>query len=230
MEKERSPFSFEHWVILVFDHPLPAPGAPNWYHDPDEDSEWWDPADSPETTVAHLTVLFENAPSVLAPFSDAQVRQGLWFLVSNSCSDHMFALLNPSVPWSDRKRCIASMFTLFERFFAPRCSSQLSHLDEAGANPLNGICYMWWDILPIYGKPEELDRREVDAACLEVMRLTLDLDSDACRESALHGLGHWHLYYPTQVEALIDSFLDRHPDLRSGLKAYAWAARRGRVL
>ena len=98
MEKERSPFSFEHWVIFVFDHPLPAPGAPNWYHDPDEDSEWWDPADSPETTVAHLTVLFENAPSVLAPFSDAQVRQGLWFLVSNSCSDHMFALLNPSVP------------------------------------------------------------------------------------------------------------------------------------
>ncbi len=62
------------------------------------------------------------------------------------------------------------------------------------------------------------------------MRRTLDLSSDACRESALHGLGHWHLEYPQQVEAIIDRFLDSHPDLRSELKAYARAARKGRVL
>jgi hypothetical protein len=83
--------------------------------------------------------------------------------------------------------------------------------------------------MPILGKPEEPGRGEVSVSCLELMRMTLDLDSDACRESALHGLGHWHLHYPTQVEAIIERFLDRHPDLRSELKEYACAARAGRV-
>ena len=128
------------------------------------------------------------------PFSDAQLNQGFWFLANNSCSDHMFALLNPGVAWTKRKRCLSSTFILFERFFALRCSSHLSHLDTletdtSMASPLNMICYMWWDVLPIYGKPEEPGRREFDLMCLEVMKLTLGLDSDACRESALHGLG-----------------------------------------
>lgn len=202
MEKEHSPFSFEDWITFVFDHPLPSPGAPNWYCDPDKNSQWWNPSDSPKATVAYLTMLFENATSVLAPFSDAQVRQGLWFLVDNSCSDHLFALLNADVPWMLRKRCISSMCPLFERFFALRCSPHLSHLNEPEANPLNVICYMWWDLLPIDGQPK--DHPEEDAACLDVMQMTLDLASDACRESALHGLGHWHRAYPKQVEALID--------------------------
>lgn len=129
MEKEQYHLSFEQWVTFVFDHPVPDPGVPNWYHADDDDSQWWDPSDDPETTVAYLTMLFEQAPSVLAPFSDAQVMQGLWFLVHNACSDHMLALLDTGVPWSERKRCIFSMFILFERFFAPRCSAHLSHAD-----------------------------------------------------------------------------------------------------
>ena len=127
------------------------------------------------------------------------------------------------------------MFTLFERFFAPRCSSHLSQLDTQGTDtsaisPLNMICYMWWDLLPIYGKPEEPERAEFDATCLEVMRLTLDLDSDACRESALHGLGHWSYIYPQEVKAIIDAWLSRHPSITDDLSAYAFAARRGHIL
>jgi hypothetical protein len=69
----------------------------------------------------------------------------------------------------------------------------------------------------------------IDTACLKVMRLTLDLDSDACRESALHGLGHWAYLYPQQVKTIIDAWLARNRQLTGELKAYALAARRGYV-
>lgn len=235
MKKESPHLSFEQWITYVFDHPVLAPGALNWYHDSNYDGEWWDTSNYPQTTLAYLTTLFEGAPGILTPFSDAQVKQGLWFLIDNSCSDHMFTLLNPAIPWIERKRCLSSMLTLFEDYFAPRCSAHLSHLDTLEAdtgniNPLNMVCYMWWDLLPIYGKPEEPDRKEFDAACLKLMRLTLDLDSDACRENALHGLGHWALVYPVEARAIIDAWLARHQEVTGDLKAYALAARRGRVL
>ncbi len=238
--RELTDLSFEGWITYVFDHPVPDPGIPEWAGSAEaviyrhwyleSDSDWWDPSAHPETTVAYLTMLFENATSVLTPFSDTQIKEGLWFLVSPSCSDHMFVLLNPAVPWSERKHCISSIFTLFEHFLALRCSPHLSHLDEPGANPLNGVCYMWWDLYPAYGKPGDPTTREMHEALFDVMRRILDLSSDACRESALHGLGHWRHEYPKQVEAIIDGFLASHPDLRPELKAYARAARKGRVL
>src|SRR5882762_9964698 len=162
MEEDHTHFSFEDWITYVFDHPLPDPGAPPWYSKSDYDGSWPDLPDIPETTVAYLTLLFEQATSVLTSFSDAQVAQGLWFLVSDLCGEAMPDLFDTGVPWSDRKRCIFSMFTLFERFFAPRCSALLSDGDMLGTDtsqvsPLEGICFMWWDILPIYGQPEELD-------------------------------------------------------------------------
>jgi hypothetical protein len=110
------------------------------------------------------------------------------------------------------------MFTLFERFFAPRCSALVSEGEMLGTetsqvSPLEGICFMWWDLLPLSGQPEELDHREVDAACLEVMRLTLDLDADACRRAALHGLGHWKGVYPEEVKTILDAWLACHQKL-----------------
>ena len=233
--EENRPFSFEQWITYAFNHPVSECGKPGWYHDMDYDGEWWNPTDYPETTIDYLASLFENAPTVLTLYSDAQVNQGFWFLVNNSCSDHMFALVDPSVPWPKRKHCLSAMFTLFEKFFAPRCSSHLSHLDTmetdtSMVSSLNMVCYMWWDLLPIYGQPEKPDFSEFDATCLEVMRLTLNLDSDACRESALHGLGHWRYVYPQEVQAIIDAWLARQQEVSEELKAYAFAARRGRVL
>jgi hypothetical protein len=160
-----------------------------------------------------VTRAFETAHTVFAPFSEAQLNQGLWFLADNSCSDHMFALLDPAVPQPARERAIRSMFQLFAQLFLKRCDQgHLSHLDSGGrtcANPLNSICYMWWDVLPIHGRPEVPASAAVDDACLEVMRQTLDLGADACRESALHRLGHWHHAYPRRVEAIIETFLRR---------------------
>ena len=216
--------TFEEWVKHVFDHPV-EDHRNAWYWDMDRD-QWQE--DSAET-VQYLTRAFENAAVVLEPYTDAQLNQGLWFLASNACSSHMFALMNESIPWSARKRCIGSFHQLYEQCFARRCSPHLSHVDEPGANPLNMVCYMWWDINPIYARPDDPAQRDLAEAVLQVMDSTLQLDSIACRESALHGLGHWQHAYPGRVGEIIDRFSMTRPELPEKLRSYMTAAYTGYV-
>ena len=146
--------------------------------------------------------------------------------------EHIHALEDDSVLqgalWRDRKRGLRSLYTLFEQCFARRCSPHLSHLDEPGANLLNVLCYMWWDIYPAhYTSSQNVEEHEI---LLGVMEKVLRMDSDACRESALHGLGHWQMGYPERVRATIDEFLARNQAIRPELKHYALQARQGQVL
>jgi hypothetical protein len=217
--------SFEEWVIFVFDHPVDDSRL-EWYWDIDAD--WWrGPA---ALTVDYLTLAFENSQTVFAPYSDSQLNQGLWYLVSNACSDHMLALMDLSVPWPARQRCILYMQSLYKDCFAIRCSHHLSHLDQPEAKSINAVCYMWWDIIPVAGQPDDPARREMDQAILQVLDGALRLDSIACQESALHGLGHWHLYYPERVEAIIQAFLQHSKSMPADLRNYAMNALNGCVL
>src|SRR5687768_14354143 len=63
------------------------------------------------------------------------------------------------------------------------------------------------DIIPLGASPNTLSGNLLNAAALSVMTETLNIESIACRESALHGLGHWHDVYPAEVELIIDRFL-----------------------
>lgn len=141
----------------------------------------------------------------------------------------MVALLDEWVRLEARLRCIRSFADLFQKLFAVRCSSHLSHLDEPGANPL---------ILPVTcggtscrSAPNRtwLLRKEIDETCLVVMEEGLNLDSIACQESALHGIGHWQPQYPQRAEHVINAFLGAHPELRLKLLSDARSARRGCV-
>lgn len=71
---------------------------------------------------------------------------------------------------------------------------------------------------------------EIHQATLRVMSEVLDLPSETCQFSALHGLGHWHAHHPEQVEQIVDVFLTQHKDLRPHLIEYASRARLGSVL
>lgn len=225
MARRPGTLDFDGWVRYVFDHRVTDPA---WHFT--LDAAWWNETQAPKTTIAYLTRCFEHIVDITAPYSDAQINQGLWFLCNSACSSHMFALTNESVPWTERQRCIQAMYTVYADLFEPRCARVLSHLDEPGVNPLNSICYMWWDVLPIFGEPDVPTRRAFDAEVLEVMARTLALSNDACREGALHGLGHWQTYYPEQVHATIDTFLANTPDLRPELRSYAQSAQDGCVL
>jgi hypothetical protein len=212
--------TFETWIAHCFDHPA---GDPAWHFDVDAPI-WSAP---PDETLAHLTRLFR----ALAPYSDAQINQGLWYIASAGSSDFGHLLADAAVPLADRVACVAAMTGLYDDLFAPRCAEALGHADDraALANPLNSACYMWWDLLPLGACPGEPTRAALDAAALATMRHALGLASMACQESALHGLGHWASGYPAVVQAAIDGYLAR-PGVSPELRRYAQAARAGCVL
>jgi len=213
--------SLPNWIAHVFDHPVTDPA---WHWSLDA-PEW---QDSPEHIASLIAETFERSGELLSRFSDVQLEQAFWFLVSGSGSNFMFALVDPGVPLANRLRALRSFVPLFKQVMAVRCSSHLSHLDEQPANPLNSACYMWWDILPIHGKPEEPKRTEFDAEVLRVLPELLAIPHDACRESALHGVSEWQLYYPS-IADIVDDFLLHTPNLRPELISYAQRAKVGDV-
>jgi hypothetical protein len=223
MGERLSNLSFDEFVRFVFDHSV---GGPQWYFD--SDAPFW--VGPGAVTIEYVTRLFEEPEGVLAPYDDAQLGQGFWFLLSNGGSDCMLALVDETVPVADRARCLASFTSVFRRLFAVHCSPHLSHLDERGAAAINLPCYMWWDILPLAAAPEDRARREIDRTALDVMANVVMLDAIACQESALHGLGHWQHAYPREVETIVDRFVAAHPQARTELLAYAESARCGCVL
>lgn len=225
MSRQLTNLTFEEWLIYVFDRPVDDSRL-EWYWD--SEADWW--RGSNAQIIQFVTQAFENAGTLFEPYNDAQLKQGLWFIASNGCSDYMFALLDPGVPWSARQRCVRSIHNLFEECFAKRCTPHLSHLDEPGVSPLNGVCYMWWDILPIGAQPNHPDQTGLDHEILGVMESTLRLNSVACQESALHGLGHWQRSYPQRVTEIVDSFLQNQKGSGEELRAYAMNAARGCVL
>jgi hypothetical protein len=198
---------------------------PEWY--------WAEDADPAEpdalTSVEYLTLLLQDPDSAVLGYSDAQIGQGLWYLVCESSSGYMATLIEPEVSWVKRRACIREFPTFFARLFASRCTEHLSHFDAAGANPLNSACYMWWDIFCHWGNPTAAAYAELDAELLTVLKQILLLDSMACQESALHGLGHWQANYPKEVREIIDDYLARRLNLPPILQSYACNARIGHV-
>jgi hypothetical protein len=215
---------YDDWIEHVFAHAVPF-YEPAWYFAANAD--WWDaPAD---LAIAYLTQLFEQPEPLVERFADSQIAQGLYYLVDSGAGGYCRFLTDSSVPTEARVACISAMQTLFARLFDARCAPVLSHLDEPGTNALNSICYMWWDIMPLYGQPDGRRANPTDDACLRVMRETLRLSNPACQESALHGLGHWARAYPDFASAAIDAYLESNPAARPELVRYAQAARSGCV-
>jgi hypothetical protein len=220
MEQGGADLTFEEWVRYVFDNP---PGYA-WF---DQLADWGTIA--PATMVAYLGRLCAEAGTRLAPYADAQVAQSFWFLAGGG-TGALDALLDEGVPWPARQVALRAIGALFTDCFAPRCGPFLSHLDEDSDHPLNGLCYMWWDLFPTWGHPALQSQARVDAEVLALLAQILTVPSDACRESALHGLGHWAAAYPGSVDAIIDAWLRAQPVLRPELRRYAECARRGCVL
>jgi hypothetical protein len=251
------PPAFEDWLHYVFDRPVPDDDGDAWYWHTDDVG--WDSSGDPAMIVAYLHKLFDGAGVLLQPYSDGQVAQGLRYLINNSLSNYMFPLMNPDVAWPERQGAICAMYVVFDRIFDPKCSPYLSHTltePDQKANPLNGECYMWWDVCPLQGHPgptteedfilatEELVdpgprvdpyAAELEAEILRVLERTLALDNVACQEAALHGLGHRQSKHAAQVESILDAYLQRHlptwPTEEQGqaMRGYALAARAGRV-
>ncbi len=212
--------SFEQFVEFQFGHAVRPHGNP-WYFDADGD--WWAP--EPPTGIAYLTRLFSDGPEALQWFSDAQIAQGLTGLINTMAVGDQPWMRDPVTPAPDRAAVWGAIAVFFAELLAPRCSATLGHLSEEG-RPLNGVTYMWWESFPGFANPGDPDREMFDEAELNCLQSILALDSAACQETALHGLGHWVRREP-RCERIIDEYLATGASARPELIDYARAARAG---
>ncbi len=209
------------WLESVFEHPVTKP---SW---------WWNenaklplsPDKASREALDLLTTLCES-PAVLAAYTDEQVAQGLWFLFDTSCSEYTTLLRNQDLPWAARQRCLNAILTLYGDLFAVRCAPVMGH---PFSKPLNGMCYMLWDLSEALEPHPEGPEPEVDEACLAILSQTLLISHIACQDSALHGLGHWASAYPERVASTIDEFLRDNPAAPSELREFALRAREAKV-
>jgi len=212
---------FEQWVDGIFNHSVVDPA---WYWALDADTC----VEPDDVNVTYLTRLFKESDHILRRFDDAQVNQGLNMIVSPSCSDHAYSITHGHADWPSRQAAIRAIFDIYSKCFALRCAEGLSHCDTI-ANPLNCICYMWWDVFPAWIDPNDASSVEEAEEYIAVMERCLTLSHQACLEGALRGLGHWQLQFPNRVEPIIDRFLNERHDLRPKLISYALRARNGGV-
>ena len=212
--------TFEQFVEFQFGHEIRAHGNP-WYFDLDGD--WWAP--EPRTGIAYLTRLFANGPSVLEWFSDAQIAQGLEGLINTMAVGDQPWMRDPVTPADERAAAWSAVADFYRDLLAPRCVPILGHMATELPPPLTSLAYMWWESFPGFANPDDPERELVDQAELDCLERILTLDSVACQEGALHGLGHWVRREP-RCEGIIDRYI-ASGRATPELLAYARAARSG---
>jgi len=190
------------WIDYIFEHPVAEPKAKEWYWAEDA-PEWDGPREEIPTLIAET---FERSGELLARFPDDQQDQGFWFLVGVSEPRFMELLVEREIPLETRLRALRSFVPLFEQVMAKRCQSKLAYCSEYDGSPLTSACFMWWDNIrwqwgrspgqdgardPGYALfDEDPDRTSFDEEVVTTLGRILAMPHDACRESALHGIGH----------------------------------------
>jgi hypothetical protein len=206
--------TFEQWIEHAFDRPedeggTDAPGAGYW-------------GDLGEVKAAYLAETFENPDRHIARFSDRQLENALWSILSGGYAKNALA---KEIPFDLRIRFVASTYGLFSKLFAARCPK----LELGGGSPLYTVCYMFWEQFPIFADGGDAESERLFDESLTVMEKTLELDGLMCQYAALHGLGHAQSARPERVAESIDRYLARHPEPEFELRDYALDARAGAV-
>jgi hypothetical protein len=244
---------YERWLDYLFG----APVGPSGFRESDD---WWDGAEDPTAAVAYLTRLFGESRALLGRYPEAQIDKGLWFLAGESGHLGPLLGPGAAWEARRRgllamEQLYAGLFAAA----CTNHLGHLDAGPESAA-PLNSSCYMWWDLFPTWGGAggQAYEREEgwgtsrqarrrsarggadrpdadsavqtVDEAVLTVLSRTLRIESEPCREGALHGLGHWHRSYPERVAGTIDAWLAGSPRISPELRRYANSARAGCVL
>jgi hypothetical protein len=211
--------SHEDWLDETFGRAVTGEYYP--YFVERDMTEWPEPVPDHQA-LDYLTRTFESPVTSLQYFSDRQIAAGLWELGPGDAH----CVYNRDIPIEARERLIGSVKILYRDFFDRRCLPKLSHLDKDYTEPLNGICYMWWEVITWGWANDDPDAERLKAKDLHVMETVLQLPNPACQESALHGLGHM-ARHSDRALAIIDHFLASDPNSSPELLQYARAARSG---
>lgn len=219
--------SFDEWLTYLFDRPECEYGSHWSFGRPDDEPEW----DAPrEVSAEFIARTYEDPKFWMGRFTSAQLAAGLEYTWNPSFSEVGFAIRDEPTPLPLRLRAVRALVPLYQQCFKSLSDACLSNLGERLDNPINGACYMYWDVCPFYAGMGDGRLQPLEQECLRVMEATLEIDHDACRESALHGLGHWHHSHAERVERIVGDWLKpRRQVLRPELLTYAGAAACGNV-
>ena len=185
--------------------------------------------DLSKVTLSEYAIRFNREiAQTVGEFGEESANQAIWYLFG-SVSGITHEILDRSLD-SQRSEFMNSVKELYANGFAQFCSRHFGHLDRGPerSRPLNSSCYMLWDMDGIECPAINGDTMML-AASLDVLSFALQLDSWACQESALHGLGHLAMKFSIQTTPLIESYLTQC-DLPTELKSYAENSRLGCVL
>jgi hypothetical protein len=211
---------YQTWLDHLFNHP---DDAPEWYF---ADGFEFVPI-GPQTLTTHVLRLFDAPALLMTKFSDQQIASGLKYLIDNGCGGDIRLVSHVAVGQAERLELAARIDRVYAQIFAARCAPLLGHLSEETDQPLNRLCYMWWDAIVFDTTGDARLDREFFAALVEAMGRALALPHPAAQEGALHGIGHWGEHAPARAEALIDAYLAENRAARPELVNYARAARSG---
>ncbi len=208
----------------LFDRPVPGK----------QDKEWFWDLDEPEFQATPLewthiqTVLFAQAGSDLAPYSDEQVGMGLNYVMSNCVSDVSHMAADASVPLADALRMMRAFPSLWRDCIGPRLAQVHAPIGSASGGRLGFVCYMWFDVWPTFWQTRHIP--EWRDATWQVLCEMLDMPWREVRIAALHGIGHdgCALQRPDALRTRMDAFI-RGVQNDEELKNYAQAAARGMV-
>ena len=165
---------------------------------------------------------------IVSQHGEDRVNKAIWYIYG-SVSGYMWDAMEKPLG-GKREQFMDSVSQLYANGFAQFCSDHYGHLDSGpeNARPMNSACYMLWDMdgleCPAINGDTDLLTLSID-----VLSNALRLDSIACNESALHGLGHLADYHRALTSPPIDEFL-RRKNLPPEIREYAKAARAGCVL
>lgn len=177
---------------------------------------------SGEQTYIYVTRFFSEGKNLLHDTNPEELNRILWLLIHDVLNVIPEEYPSLSV-WKDY---FTATKILFREIFNCYCVPVLGHKDEQPTNPLNSSCYMWWDVVPIW-HPDKQVLNQIQQLCLETITYCLTLNNLACKESALHGLGHCYSIDSHAVKVIIQNSYSSIPEQ---LKKYAHSAMCGCVL
>jgi hypothetical protein len=136
-----------------------------------------------------------------------------------------YSLFSEKIGDDLRTLILQRLHACFSSIFEYRCESvRICDVAANSASKWNSLCFMWWRVLPRHGIPYNERLASADRLILDILGEVILLDNLACKESALRGLGLWHIAYPGEVEKLIEDRSDSIPD---ALRKYAAQASAG---
>ncbi len=204
--------NFQSWVHSVFKEPVLQEIQPG-------------------LLIEYITLLFNESDNYLVQYSDSEVADGLHSILSPSGFGYIGVMMSDTVSLGLKLDCLSAMVTLFQSFFSIKCGDKLMCCTKDSIdNPLSKTCFMWWDIALIYPAKYTCDwGSEFNESVIGAMDSILEIDSLACQESALHGLGHWE---SEETAFTIKKIVDRYiinKNVSGELLNYARNAKAGMI-